>query len=134
MDKNIDIKIFSLLNEIARSHGISAVEWASAAEIRIPSISELRNLVTHAKVAPTLKTGRACTFEKLNQLAIGLRKLVGDKLVTQRLLEYAEKEVNIDKKIVLLELAINSSSKWKKERAIDGMIKLLRYENKVLDK
>lgn len=106
------------------------MEWSYSAGIRAPSISELRNLSDHVRVAPKLKTGRACTFEKLDSLAIGLRKIVGDKIVTDNLIGMAENESDIDKKFVLLELAINSSSKWKKEKAIEGMLRILNAENK----
>lgn len=123
MKKLIDI--FDRLNDIAERRGITTVEWATSSGVPQPRIAELRNLSKLVKVLPDHRTGRACSFEKLNSLLIGLRKILGDKYIVDELKKKAETETDIDTQLMYYELIMNSSSPKKKLRTIEGIKRVL---------
>ncbi len=114
----ISVRVFDCLGEIARVHSISDYEWAEAAEIRRPTIPELR------RVSRAERTGReeedfrrACTLEKISKLYEGLRRLLGNAVMVEALKKYIEEEPDQYLRLQLLMLILNKARKETRDKA-----------------
>jgi len=119
----INIRVFDMLNSIARRHHITDVEWAAASQIRRPTIPELRRIsrVTLAAIDdPGIK--RACTLEKILQLYAGLSIVVGSAVLNAALKTYLETESDQDIRLQLLILILKDARQDKKDEA-EAMLK-----------
>jgi hypothetical protein len=114
----INIKVFDMLDSLARLHYISDVEWAAASQIRRPTIPELRRISRvnlTAADAPGIK--RACTLEKILQLHSGLSIKIGHTILNTALKKYLETEADQDIRLQLLILILKNATKEKKDEA-----------------
>ncbi len=114
----IDVRVFDLLDGIARSYKISDIEWAEAAEIRRPTIPELRRLsrvVVRGGDQRAVK--RACTLEKILKLYAGLRVKVGDPVVKEALRNFIETERDQNLRLQLLLLMLRYTKAETKDEA-----------------
>lgn len=114
----IHIRMFDVLDRVAKSHCISDVEWAAAAEIRRPTIPELRRIsrVSAAGIKdPRIR--RACTMEKIIQLFAGLNKVIGSAVLNAELRNDLAIEYDQNLRLQLLLLMLKDAEKEKKDRA-----------------
>jgi len=85
MWKEIDIKIFEILDEIADQYGVQAQKWAKAAGIPNSRISDCRNLAMGKRVK------RAFTVVRAAELVQGLNQLIGEDNLAREILKRIEK-------------------------------------------
>ena len=119
----ISIRVFDMLDRIAKGHHLSDVGWAEASEIRRPTIPELRRVsraISTACYDPGIK--RACTLEKVLKLSAGLRIKVGNAIVNAALKNYLDTESNQDIRLQILILILQDANKEKKDAA-EAMLK-----------
>ena len=114
----ISIRVFECLDEIARSHSISDYEWAEAANIRRPTIPELRRVsraIKSSRVKDDFK--RACTLEKISKLYEGLKGKLGNAVVVEALKKFIESESDQYLRLQLMMLIVDKSNKETRDRA-----------------
>lgn len=114
----INIRVFEMLDHIAKGHHITDVAWAGASRIRRPTIPELRRIsrvtaaaIDHAGIK------RACTLEKILKLCAGLRIKIGNAIVNATLKNYLATESDQDIRLQLLILILQDANKEKKDEA-----------------
>ena len=89
--------LFATLDTIRERHEITDKEWARAANIFPPRISEWRRLV----LDPEARVGRAFTPEKFTLLLVALKKILGDESVQNEMKELIRKTNDTNLKIHL---------------------------------
>ena len=85
----MDIKLFSLLNDIAVLHGVSQEKWGEASGIPQPRISEL---LRQAKGKNTPKNSRYFTLTRYISLYRGLQFIIGGGELKKELIQRADGE------------------------------------------
>lgn len=112
-----------MLNSIAKHHDISDVEWAEAAQIRRPTISELRRINRATRIAvKDVGIKRACTLEKILKLCAGLRIKVGSAVLNEALKNCIDVESDQDIRLQLLILILQDAAPEVKDEA-EAMLK-----------
>ena len=117
----IKIEIFNNLDTIARTHRITDDDWAKSANIRRPSISELRRLYLDRQSSKSI--GRACTIEKIGLLFLGLYNILGGDVVKKEMMAAINKETNQDVRMMMLSLLLRNAPQETKD-AIEGSMKM----------
>jgi hypothetical protein len=115
----INIATFQCLDGIAHNHRIKDPEWAKNADIRRPSISELRRIAKH----PNDKIGRVCTIDKVFHLFHGLHKILGGDVLQNEIMACIAKETNQDARFLLYSLILKDASKETKD-AVESTMKI----------
>lgn len=119
----VNIKVFDMLDSLARLHDISDVVWAAASQIRRPTIPELRRISRATLTAgddPGIK--RACTLGKMLQLYSGLSIKIEHPILNTALINYLETEADQDIRLQLLVLILKNATQEKKDEA-EAMLK-----------
>ena len=113
-----NIKMFDMLDSLAKIHGLSDVAWAAASQIRRPTIPELRR-ISRVTLTAIEDAGikRACTLEKILRLHSGLSIKIGYPLVNAALQNYLATESNQDLRLQLLILILRDAAPEKKDQA-----------------
>jgi hypothetical protein len=106
-----NITVFKWLDDVRHLHGIKDEVWATASDIRRPTISELRRIFKN----PNDKVGRACTIEKISALYNGLHKLIGGNELKKHLEECLSKELDQDVRLMMLSMALRNADKSGKD-------------------
>jgi len=119
----INVRVFDILNSIAKRHHISDVDWAEASQIRRPTIPELRR-ISRTTLTARHNAGfkRACTLEKILKLSAGLSIKIGNAIVNAALKDYLETESDQDVRLQLLILILKDAKQAQKDRA-EAMLK-----------
>jgi hypothetical protein len=99
----LNIKTFSILDAIRKTHKIRDIQWVKESGLcHPPRISELRSMATGKRVV----YDRAFNFEKFFALLDGLKKIVGEDTVRAGILESVEndfeKDFEKDEKLIML--------------------------------
>ena len=121
----LDIEIFGMLDTIRQNHGISAIKWASACDIKHPArITELRIIFDKSKAGLDYSSvGRAFSIKKCQSLIEGLKFILGDNLVKKELLKLAEKCSDGGQRLLLLCLALNEEDQEQVELFLKALLK-----------
>ena len=85
----MDIRLFTLLNDIATKHGVSQLQWAAASGIPQPRISEF---VRQSKGEKNRQQSRYFTLSRYISLYHGLRVLLGEATLKKAIIDKAGKE------------------------------------------
>jgi hypothetical protein len=94
--QKVPIDLFTMLYNLAVSHGVSQTEWAEKSGMDQPRIAELVQLADGKDIR------RAFTADKCQALIRGLKKILGGAVVTKELLKMLEKEPDIDKRLLII--------------------------------
>lgn len=127
----VNIHIFELLDDTFHriKGGSTDRDWTDASGVRWTTLSELRKISKTQKTDPDMKTGRACTIEKVMCLIGGLIKLKGEDAVKRELSKLIASEKDPDVRILLKALIIvksdSSEAKVNAETMLDMVIKSL---------
>lgn len=125
-----NVKLFEMLDSIAKRHHISDVKWAEAARIRRPTIPELRRI---SRATSTGRDGagfkRSCTLEKILKLYAGLSIKIGSAIVNAALKNYLESEADQGIRLQLLILILKDAKKERRDEA-EAMLKSLLYDGR----
>ena len=122
----VNIAIFQCLDDIASHKQITDEDWAVRSNIRRPTISELRRIARN----PNMKTGRACTIEKVTSLYNGLIKLLGGEALRKHIERCIEKEPDQTTRITLLALATSDADQEGKDLIEQTMKMVLKAKSK----
>ena len=117
----IRIEIFNHLDRIARGKNITDEDWAKSANIRRPSISELRRLYIDRGLEKSI--GRACTIDKITLLFTGLYKLLGGATLKKEIMDAINVEKDQDVRIIMLSLLLKNAPKETKD-AVESNMKM----------
>jgi hypothetical protein len=114
----INVRVFDMLDSIAKRHHISDVNWAEASRIRRPTIPELRRISKVTAAAGDF-TGikRACTLEKILQLYAGLSAQIGSAIINRALKDYLNTESDQNIRLQLLLLILQDARQEQKDEA-----------------
>lgn len=118
----LDIKVFQVLDEIARRHKIKALMWAEAAwgDTKYQSrISELRGLLKSAGDDEPTYT-RVFSHDKMFALASGLRELIGAETLVRAIADRLRYVDSLDARdrVVLLAAALPAQKTMAAEAAL----------------
>lgn len=121
----VDISVFGRLDDVAKRHDITDDMWASAANMRRPSISELRRLMRNKGKSPNQaeKVGRACTATKINALFIGLLQLIGGDELKGELIDIIQQEKDQNIRMILWAVLLQNAPQESRDAA-EGSLKL----------
>lgn len=115
----VKLSIFTCLDSIAKRHDIKDVPWAEAANIRRPTISELRRMVRK----PNDSFGRSCTIDKIYYLFAGLYKLLGEAVMRKELLRSINEESDQDVRFLLYSLLLKDATQEARD-AVESTMQL----------
>lgn len=122
----ISIQVFEALDAIAKRYNISDVDWAEAANIRRPTIPELRRLSrSYISGSKDLKLNRICSLEKMIKLYSGLRIKLGNATVNEALKKVINGEPDQYMRLQMLILILKHEKKEAKDKAEDMLRKLI---------
>ena len=123
----VRIEIFNGLDTIARHHKVTDEQWAKSANIRRPSISELRRLYLDRQLEKSI--GRACTVEKIWLLYNGLHHILGGSILKKEMMEIVANEKDQDKRMMMLQLILKNAPKDIKDLIESSMMMAIKSLN-----
>jgi len=121
----INIEVFEAMDNISIKYGKKAIDWAKATwgkKANSSRISELRLKVQMHRINPRKKTGRAFTAQKCSDLIRGLKKMLGEEIVTRELKTLLDKARNPTERMLLMILAIPEEEQERIETIIKAVI------------
>jgi len=122
----INILVFNALDVIAKRHRISDVDWAEAAGIRRPTISELRRLrKTNVKGDKEMKLHRVCSLAKMIKLYTGLSIILGNGPLNEEFKKVINDETDQYMRLQMLILMLKNEKKEKQDQAEKMLRKVL---------
>lgn len=125
----VSIRLFDCLDTLfQRVKGDSKDrDWTDASGLRWTTLAELRKLSREMKSNPEIRTGRACTVDKIIRLFNGLFILKGGDVVKKELemcaAEESDQDVRLILKMLLITRQANQEEKNNAETMIDMVIK-----------
>lgn len=126
MDLNF-IHLFARLDALAERHSISTVEWANAAKVAQPRITELRNAYKLYKINAPVSAGKSCSFGRILELLIGLRAILGNKKVDEELLKEARAEKDKAKRLMLMSMVVTTAAEHHQDTVIEKLDKFIEH-------
>jgi len=121
----VNIGIFEAMDSIRGKYKRSASDWAKATwgETTYASrISELRLIADMTRMGSDEKTGRAFSVQKCTELLSGLKKLLGEEIVSKELKNLLAKAKNSTERMILMVLAIPEEEKDRIETIIKAVV------------
>ena len=121
----LNMEVFAVLDKIRRENRVSAVDWTAACDLKHSGrITELRKMLKLYRAGLDHHgVGRAFTVRKCQTLIAGLKKLIGGAIVTDQLLNSAEKVPQPEDRLYLLVLALEPKDYEQAELFLKALLK-----------
>lgn len=107
VDMEVPIEVYKCLSDVAKRHNVKQVDWAKAAEEKQPRIAELERILRMSRgEQEKVEIGRAFTIQKMHHLYLGLKKILGERLMKKELDNCLNHETDPYRRIIIMALAM----------------------------